>query len=519
VERLLRRGKWACLALAALAGGCSIGVREPHLHEPAAPPAAAGANSELKVHLKSGELVVLREWKVAPGEDRLTGEGQAYTASREKKGPAGRQTVRLADAALLETSSPESVTSVGLGVIATTTLVLGGVTGYCAVNPKGCFGSCPTFYVEGAGGREPERPQAEGFSESIARVLEARDLDALLVERPGGAKVTIVMRNEALETHAVRSVRLVAAPRPPAGRVLAGTDDRLYAASALVPPLECRAPEGDCRDALRAVGGADRVSPADESDLATREVIELRFPAAHGPAGVAIAARQTLLSTFLFNQTMAYVGPRAGEFLAALERGGPAAGRRALGMARVLGGIDVEVAEGDGPWRAAGAFDEAGPIAGDLRVVPFEGSGASPLRVRLRLARGHWRLDAVAVAQLGESITPVRLEPASVERDGLRDERARARLLDGERHLVTHPGDSYRLTFRLPPGDGPFDLFLESQGFYYEWMRSEWLAEQDPRMAALALANPAEALRRLAPAYKAEEPFLERAFWASRFRK
>ena len=77
----------------------------------------------------------------------------------------------------------------------------------------------------------------------------------------------------------------------------------------------------------------------------------------------------------------------------------------------------------------------------------------------------------------------------------------------------------YRLTFRLPPGDSPLELFLESEGFYYEWMRAEWLAEEDPAMAALALANPAEALRRLAPAYKAEEPFLEGAFWASRFRK
>jgi hypothetical protein len=270
---------------------------------------------------------------------------------------------------------------------------------------------------------------------------------------------------------------------------------------------------------LRALGGGNRVSPADGSDLAAREAIELRFPPVRGLAGVAIAARQTLLSTFLFYQTMAYVGPRAGEFLAALERGGPEAGRRALGMARVLGGIDVEVAEGDGPWRRAGSFDEAGPIAGDLRVVPFEGSGESPVRVRVCLARGHWRLDAVALASLGRPVSPVRLEPAAVERDGRRDDEARARLLDGVRHLVTHPGDSYRLTFRLPPGEETLDLFLESEGFYYEWMRSEWLAEQDAGMAALALANPAEALRRLAPAYKAEEPFLERAFWASRFRK
>jgi hypothetical protein len=188
-------------------------------------------------------------------------------------------------------------------------------------------------------------------------------------------------------------------------------------------------------------------------------------------------------------------------------------------MARVLGGIDVEVAEGEGPWRAIGSFDEAGPIAGDLRVMPFQGSGTGPLRVRLRLARGHWRLDAVALAALGDPLSPLRLEPVSVERDGRRDARAKARLLDGERHLVTHPGDAYRLTFRLPPSHSRLELFLESEGFYYEWMRSEWLAEEDTRMAALALANPAEALRRLAPAYKVEEPSLERAFWASRFRK
>jgi hypothetical protein len=386
------------------------------------------------------------------------------------------------------------------------------------ISPKSCFGSCPTFYVVDPEGREPERPQAEGFSESIARALEARDLDALGVARPGGSEVTVVMRNEALETHAVRRVRLLAAPRPPGGRVLAATDDRLRPAPALIAPLECRATEGDCLEAVGAIDGKDRVSPADGTDLAAREAVELRFPAIRGRAGIAVAARQTLLTTFLFYQTMAYTGRGAGAFLAALERGGPAAGRRALGMARALGGVDVEVAEGGGPWRAIGSFDEAGPIAGDLRAVPFEGSGAGPLRVRLRLACGHWRLDAVALAPLGEPVAPVVLEPASVERDGLPDARARATLAAGDQHLVTRPGDSYRLTFRLPPSDGSLELFLESEGFYYEWMRSEWLAEEDPAMAALALADPAEALRRLAPAYKAQEGGLERSFWASRFR-
>ncbi len=217
---------------------------------------------------------------------------------------------------------------------------------------------------------------------------------------------------------------------------------------------------------------------------------------------------------------MAHLGRGAGEFLAALERGGPEAGRRAMGMARVLGGIDVEVAEGDGPWRAIGTFDEPGPIAGDLRVLPFEGTGheshcacgcasrggtGASAPSRSRASSHRWRLSGWS---------PPR---SSVTAGGHAE--ARARLLGGNRHLVTHPGDAYRLTFKLPPSEAPLELFLESEGYYYEWMRAEWLDEEDPAMAALALAEPAEALRRLAPAYKAQEPRLEQAFWASRFRK
>lgn len=506
------------MLLVLASSACSIRIREPELHEPAAPLARSEARPELKVHLKSGELLVLDEWIVTPGRDRLSGNGRAYTATREPKGPTARQDVALDDVALLETNAPDSVTSVGLGALAVTTTVIGTLTGYCVVNPKGCFGSCPTFYVEGADGREPDRPQAEGFSGSIARALEADDLDALRLARPGGSTVAVTMRNEALETHAVRHVRLLAVPRSPEGRVLAGIDDRFYPASTLARPLACLAPEGDCLSPLGTGLGTDRVSTADAMDLATRESVELVFPPARGPLGLAIGARQTLLSTFLFYQTMAHVGRGAGEFLAAIERGGPEAGRRAMGMARVLGGIDVEVAQGDGPWRSIGSFDEPGPIAGDLRVLPFEGSGVGPLRVRLRLARGHWRLGPVTLERLGAPTDAARLEPVCVERDGRRDAAAEARLGSG-RYLVTHPRDAYRLRFRLPPSAAPLELFLESRGYYYEWMRADWLVEEDPGLVALALGDPAQALRQLAPAYKEQEPELERAFWASRFRK
>ena len=379
MERRRRFRGRACLALAVLACGCAIGVREPQIHEPAAPPAAAGARSELKVHLRSGELLALRTWKVAPGEDRLTGEGQAYTLAREKKGPPGRHDVPLADVALLETSSPESVTSLGLGVIATTTVVLGGLTGYCVINPKGCFGSCPTFYVEGAGGGEPggRRPRASR-SRSPGRWRRGTSTRCSWTV-PAGRTSRVVMRNEALETHAVRRVRLlaVARGRPAAasspGPTTASTPRRRSSRPSIVPCARgglpghaaCRRRDGS-RLARRRRG--PRGARGDRAPLPGRE-----GPGRHRDRR---AADPPLDVPLLPDHGLHR--PRGRDFLAALERGGPEAGRRALGMARVLGGIDVEVAEGDAPWRAIGTFDEAGPIAGDLRVVPFRGLGRRP---------------------------------------------------------------------------------------------------------------------------------------------
>ncbi len=84
---------------------------------------------------------------------------------------------------------------------------------------------------------------------------------------------------------------------------------------------------------------------------------------------------------------------------------------------------------------------------------------------------------------------------------------------------MTVPGDAYRLVFEVPEVDGELELFLESEGYYYEWMREEWLAEEDAAMASLVLSNPAEALRRMAGPFKRHEPEMERAFWASRYRR
>ncbi len=384
------------------------------------------------------------------------------------------------------------------------------------MDPKSCFGSCPTFYVEGG---NPDRPDAEGFSSSIARALEARDLDALFGASASGRTLVMTMRNEALETHAVRRLRLLVAARPPGGRVLADPAGAFHPASGFERPRACRAPEGDCLAAIGAFDAIERASPADPDDLATRESIELLFEASPGKLGIVVGARQTLLTTYLFYQTMAYFGRGAGDYLATLERGGPALAGQAMGMARALGGIEVDVVEAGGAFQPLGSFDEAGPIAGDVQVFPFEAVGEGPLRVRLRLAKGLWRLGWVSLARLGPPVQAETLQPILVERSGRKDTGALATLMDASRHLVTVPGDEYRVAFALPRPGEELELFLESEGYYYEWMRDGWLPEEDPEMALLALTRPEEVLRRLAGPFKTREAVLDRGFEASRFRK
>jgi hypothetical protein len=223
------------------------------------------------------------------------------------------------------------------------------------------------------------------------------------------------------------------------------------------------------------------------------------------------------MSTYLLYQTYAYLGTHAPEALAALSSGGPSARERADGMGRLLGRIEVLVPAANGEWVSVGRVGETGPLAADTKLVPLPPGSGERVRVRLVLTRGMWRIDQVALVRIGQALEPVRLAPTRVERDGHNAPEAWRALTDSAAALVTLPGDAYDLVYRLPARPQEYELFLESRGYYLEWMRREWLAEENLDAAAQILFDPAAALRTLAPAFKRAEPELERRFWNSRY--
>ena len=111
------------------------------------------------------------------------------------------------------------------------------------------------------------------------------------------------------------------------------------------------------------------------------------------------------------------------------------------------------------------------------------------------------------------------LHPSDVLRDGKSDASARELLLDPSRALTTLPGDTYELVYVLPDSAAPYDLFLESRGYYLEWIRNEWIAEENGSLLTELFLDPHAGLQRIAPAFKRAEPGMERVFWGSRYAK
>jgi hypothetical protein len=467
----------------------------------------------LKVHLRSGSVAVLSAWTVDTGSRSVSGVGDVLDHNRNVMVRQRPMTLSADSIMLAETNIVRR--SAATNFLTAIAVVSGVVTILCLTNPKACFGSCPTIYVQDSAGRPVL--QGESFSASIAPALEASDLDAMPLAVARGGELRVRILNEAMETHVIRGLRVVAVPRPPGARIHASRGDSLFPVRAMRPPVACRDRSGGCLRPFTAVDGDEWASPADSTDLASREELDLAFPAIPGQdVGVVVTSRQTLLTTYLLYQGLAWMGSRATGMLASLGRADSATRSRMTGPLRLMGGIEVTVRERDGSWRAAGTVGETGPIATDTKLVRLGRAVSGTVHVKLRLTKGLWRIDRVALGQVGAAVSGELLAPASIQQVAGTGAGS-PRRLTADSPLITLPGDAYDVSFPVPDDGIDREFLVEAKGYYLEWMRRDWLAEEDQGRANRLILDPAGTLRDLAPAYKRVEPALDRVFWGSRY--
>jgi hypothetical protein len=480
----------------------------------------------IKVHMTDGSLYLLDSLMSTFNSDTVSGYGKYYNQYREiiksnksaenkLIGPGFR--IPISKVALFETNNITGLNSriLALTLVGVPTLL---VTAYCILNPKACFGSCPTFYSWNG---EDTVLMAEGFSSSILRSFEKQDIDMLYNSKLTGSQVNLKLTNEALETHVIRYADLLVFPRNSDERVFAEEDGSFYKVSDIMNPSSCLAPEGDCLDAVKKMDSMERYSVTDDANLAEKELIELTFNnVSPGEHGLLIGCRQTFLTTYLFYQSLAYMGNSAGNFAAQIESGDEKLQKRVNRVWEVLGGIEVFVQNARGKWIKVNQYEEMGPIASDVHMIRLPSSETSVLNIRLRLTKGLWRIDYLALARTGEKVDPVKINPSKVTSNNLKNaDTGKMALSDTLNPLITLPGDSYNLVYDLPSASDNYELFLCSKGYYIEWMREPWLEEENLKKASMLFGFPKMYMRMAAKDFKIVEPGMEESFWKSRYVK
>ena len=179
----------------------------------------------------------------------------------------------------------------------------------------------------------------------------------------------------------------------------------------------------------------------------------------------------------------------------------------------------------NGEWEKICEIGEHGPIATDIKIVPLKEiisrehqPDQSEYKIRLRMAKGLWRIDYVAFAELGSKVEPLVIKPsASFPANDLSGRNVVSLLNSPDSLLITFPGDVYSLSYILPSDFQGYELFMESQGYYLEWMRDEWIADQNSAKLYKLLMSPVDYFKEIAPEFKSIEGEMEETFWSSKY--
>jgi hypothetical protein len=473
----------------------------------------------LKAHLKNGDVCILTDsWKVDTLLNRVTGEGTKYDFNRAKLSE-GKVDIPIDSVAIFETNTklkqPESGRIASLVILAGVDVVFGII---CLTNPKACFGSCPTFYINEKD--DFHYADAEGFSEAIRPSTQYSDIDALNNDRLYSGSFSLTMKNEALETHCVREVKLLVYPRNAGERVYHTIENDFYLCENSYPLSNAVAGEGDITELLRKPDRQERFSLSDEKNLSSKEEIFLRFDHTQnsGDLGLILNFRQTLLTTYLIYSAFGYMGDEVGDIIAKMERDGQINDRVKNGIKKELGKIDVYVwSDKKNTWEFQNGFYEIGPISINKQMMPLRGvPSGDNVRIKLVVNKGYWRIDYAALTSLKCKVDPVEVPPQEVLNKGLPDNNALGNILDPDKYLISMPGDEFKFIFSLPDQDKDYELFLYSKGYYLEWMRENWIKDKNLLKLWEMVEFPRKYLKDEAKAYKTYETTMEEQFWGSK---
>lgn len=473
----------------------------------------------LKAHLKNGDICIFRDtWIVDSLQTNINGKGVRFDFNRNMI-HEGKLTISIDSVLIFETNEKlndtETQRIATLAILAGVDVIIGIV---CITTPKACFGSCPTFYMN-----EDEifhYADAEGFSNAISPSLEYYDIDALNSHFSEADTFAITMKNEALETHCVKDVKLMAYPINDGERVYHTRNYDFYLCENNYPITSAISEAGEIKSLVEFDDKVERFSLSDENNLKSKEEIILTFDdVVHfNDLALIVDFRQTLMTTYMIYNAISYMGNEVSDIFAGLESNQEMRDVLSTSMMKELGKIDIYLwDELQSDWIYQGDFYETGPIAINKQILPIKNTyKKSQIKLKIELNRGLWRIDYLALTNIKKSIKPEFISPSHIYNKGDLDNPALNNILDNQKYLVSMPGEEFKFVFDLPESDKEYDFFLYSKGYYLEWMREDWVKDKDLLKLNQIVNNPEKYLIEEAENYKKYEESMEEQFWDSR---
>ncbi len=477
----------------------------------------------LKAHLRNGDVVIFKKaWTLDSLSKSISGNAIRYDYNRELR-EDGEIVISTDSVIIYETNKSMAWSEDGRkSTIMFLTGLNATVTGFCIISPKTCFGSCPTFYID-----ENDNfhyADAEGFSSAILPSLEYEDVDALnsskLNDYIDENFIDITLKNEALETHCIRSVSLLGYPVKNNQKVFHSNNDKFYLTENTYLPDKATSNNNDITKLLKYDDRKEWLSLSDEKNLISKEEIILKFDSIDNSdnLGLNIHFRQSLMTTFLFYNTMSYMGDEFSDYFALLEREPVIMEKLNNGLKKELGNIDIYVWNASKQnWIYQAGLNEQGPISINRQFVKLKDySGNNNVRIKLVLNKALWRIDYTSLCNVISEVKPYEMTPKEIRKDGKTDYQSLSKLLTKDDYLITSPGESYKLRFEIPTGEQRYEYFLKSKGYYLEWMRESWLEGKNIAKLYMLLEQPKLYLKSVAKDFKSYESQMEADFWNSK---
>lgn len=358
---------------------------------------------------------------------------------------------------------------------------------YCLVCPKCCFGSCPTVYVPS---ENTYILEAELFSKSISRQLEENDLDMLNYKIPSDGSVKLKVTNEALETHYINKFNLIAVTHPKATKVCQTNNDQIILINELIPAEKIISSSGkDISEIIKSDDGIYFRSDEDKilelRDKPIKDFIEITSFTRPGKEKIKmlIKYRNTLLTTtLLYDVVIGSQGINALEWTKKMNNDKFYA-MQFKSVYDLFSGISIECKINNN-WTEIGKYQDAGPINWKYSVAEIPVSSDGKIQIKLEFIPDNFMIDYIAfdTTQSKNNLTVEKLNPVLITnfRNESGNEIVNVINTDDDQYLITNPGDSYLFSFKIDKSpDKETSLFIESKGYYNEWIRGNWINNQD----------------------------------------